>query len=47
MIEFLATEMQGDRVGEYGRGVGFVALIVIGIWFYLLLDGPTRRGPRK
>lgn len=43
----LADEMRGDRVGDHGPAAGFVAFIVIAIFFYILADGPTRRGGGK
>lgn len=43
MIKLLADpNMVGDRVGEH-TGSGFVALFVIALFFYVLLDGPLRR----
>jgi len=39
----LASEMRGDRVGDHGPAAGFIAVLVIALFFYVLLDGPTRR----
>jgi hypothetical protein len=46
MIWILADEMRGDRVGEY-PGSGVLGFIVVALFFYVLLDGPFRRGGGK
>ena len=44
----LASEMQGDRVGDYGAVGGIVGFIVVALWLYIIADGPTsRRGGKK
>lgn len=48
ILAILADDnMRGDRVGDHGPAAGFIALIVIGLFFYVLLDGPFRRGGGK
>lgn len=47
ILLFLATEMRGDRVGDWGPIGGIVGLLAIGVFFYVIAGGPTDRGPRK
>jgi hypothetical protein len=47
VIEILASEMRGDRVGDYGPAGGIVGFIAIALFFYVLLGGPFRRGGGK
>ena len=46
-VVILADELRGDRVGDYGPIGGIVGFIVIALFFYILLDGPFRRGGGK
>lgn len=46
MIWILASEMRGDHVGEY-PGSAVVGFLAVALFFYILLDGPFRRGGKK
>lgn len=47
MLWFLASEMRGDRTGDYGPWAGVVGFIAIALFLYVIGGGPTSRGGGK